>query len=227
MSEEKTKTWEEKKTEYKDASVELLSYLDKKDHIVIFVLLLLTSVGIIVKTWVQFDPIGVLTVISIFFVYMRVRNGQSGSYPEYARILPHFRETQEKDSEELVLKNFGGPGLNLRVYARVETDSGIFESDIVENDETVHLESKGFLPLHDCEFERKGSSERVTLKDIDSMLYRKPEDTYVELFYTFESVSGRGHPDNLKTPTDMPMEKIVKNTTQRIIGTHKVSVLGR
>lgn len=78
-----------------EASEELVKYLDTKDWLIITLLSILTSVAIAVQLifgGIDFNPLWVLTAVSVFFVYMQLRNQQSGSFPKYAKVVPHFHD---------------------------------------------------------------------------------------------------------------------------------------
>lgn len=123
--------------------------------------------------------------------------------------LYHISTTKGGSNREIFgLKNFGGPALNLRVYARVKTEFGVFDAHLIRNYETVNMDNGEFVPLSIKELKNANQQEEGLL-NLDSLLSEDSQKPVLELFYTFESVSGRGHPSNLRNPTKKSMEDIV------------------
>lgn len=219
---------------YVTAAKELLHGFDKKDHLV-GGLLLAVSVGILgfrEELGVTLSFSGMLGIAIIFLTYYQLKGRSSGSYPDY----PHPRPTFSKNEEgppQLGLRNFGGPALNLSIYGRITirdeavssrrgllnlsifnspTDDSVHEGIIVSDSETANLRNNEFISLAKKDFDELFEPE--SLDD--------HEDGQLELYYSFEAVSGRYYPrgynrntsiahiaDNHSGPRTVQIEEII------------------
>lgn len=142
----------------------------------------------------SFSPVAAFTALYVFFAFKMMRKeGTIDSESQTVR--------RDFDSGDFGLRNFGpGPALYLRVHATVEPEGP--EHTIEESDEPLHLEEGEFLSV------LKG--ELAELRNPDSELFEKEDATKVELYYTWESPSGRQCPTGLTNPRGMSVDELAR-----------------
>ncbi|WP_137287122.1 hypothetical protein [Halorussus salinisoli] len=143
--------------------------------------------------------VAIFTAVYAFIAFNRMRDSE-GVWTNSPVVRRDFQSSTDSDSYDFGLRNFGpGPALYLRVHATVEPDGPSLT--IPESDPPLHLEEGEFLSLI--------QDELAVLRDENSDLYEKDDAARVELYYTFESTSGRQTPPGLKNPRDMSVDDLV------------------
>lgn len=188
-----------------DRILELRGFFDQWDAVILLILAIIIGLFFLPSTvsiggfslslpQYSFSPIVALTALSVFFGSKIVRNGGS-SNSEIQTVRRYF------DSGDFGLKNYGpGPALDLRVHATIEPEGP--EHTIEQSDELLHLEEGEFLSV------LKG--DLAELRNPDSELFEREDATRIELYYTWESPSGRQRPTSLTNPREMTVDELVR-----------------
>ena len=166
--------------------------------------IIFTIVSVIVVTLTLLFNAPLAVAVAIFTaVYALISfNRMRGSENVWMNTPTVRRDFQQTDSGnyDFGLRNFGpGPALYFRVYATVEPSGA--NLTIHESDPPLHLEEGEFLPLL--------QGDLAELCDESSDLYKRDDAARIELYYTFESTSGRETPPGLKNPREMRITKLV------------------
>lgn len=143
--------------------------------------------------------VAIFTAVYAFIAFNRMRGSES-IWMKSPTVRREFQSETDSENYNFGLRNFGpGPALYFRVHATVEPDGP--DLTIHESDPPLHLEEGEFLSLL--------RGELAELRDEDSELYEQDDAERVELYYTFESTSGRQTPPGLKNPREMSVKELV------------------
>lgn len=146
-----------------------------------------------------------VTAVYAFITFNQMRESRwSRKHPGALTVRPHFRWDEEKGKHIFGLKNFSSsPALNLRLYAILRDEAGRIETlQVSSKDKHLHLEKGSFLSLMRDSFEY--------LSDAEADIYKGDQEKHIELYYTFESNSGREYPLSWNNPTEMEWEKVIE-----------------
>lgn len=189
-------------TSVREAVIQILDFFDIYNTIFVGISLVVMALTL------YFDaPLAVavafFTAVYAFIAFNRMRRSESVWIRSPTVRRDSFKKG-ESDSHEFGLTNFGpGPALYLRVHATVEPNGP--SVTIHESDLPLHLDEGDSLSLL--------RGDLAELRDEESDLYSRDDATRVELYYTFDSLSGRQTPPGLENPREMSVDELVERAT--------------
>ncbi|WP_435335719.1 hypothetical protein [Haloarchaeobius sp. TZWWS8] len=181
------------------AIVQIRSYFDIYNQIFVAISLLIIGATAIFDASLSV-AVALFTAVYSFIAFNQMRSSDS-VWARSPTVRREYKKDSESDTFDFGLRNFGpGPALYLRAHATV----------VPEGPEYTLAKSETPLHLSEGEFVSVLQGELTELRDRESDLYNNDDSKRIELYYTFDSLSGRQTPPDLKEPCSRSIEEVIK-----------------